>query len=87
MAKHEHATDAKGSKYSDGTNRRKQERAPHPAALAYGVDEAAAVLGISRRTVYELIAGERLKSVKLCGRRIITRASLEELLASAVADE
>ena len=61
--------------------RRRQPREPHPSALAYGVDEAARVLGISRRSLYELITERRLGSVKLCGRRLIPRASLERLLA------
>ena len=81
MSKHTHAVADGPSKYPDGTKRKKQPREPHPAALAYGVDEAAQVLGISRRSVYELIAEQRLKSTKLCGRRIIARASLEQLLA------
>lgn len=63
--------------------RQKRPRDPHPAALAYGVDEAGRVLGISRRTVYELIAQQRLKSLKLAGRRLVTRASCEALLAEA----
>ncbi len=75
MDKHQHATQE--------PTRQKRPRDPHPSALAYGVDEAAHVLGISRRSVYELIAQQRLKSTKLCGRRIITRASLEHLLAAA----
>jgi excisionase family DNA binding protein len=52
-------------------------------ALAYSVDEAAQLIGVSRRTIYELIAQRRLKSIKLRGRRLITRTALEQLLADA----
>jgi excisionase family DNA binding protein len=51
--------------------------------LAYSVDEAAHVLGISRTSIYDLITERRLDSRKLCGRRIITRAALEALLADS----
>ncbi|WP_373054504.1 helix-turn-helix domain-containing protein [Thioalkalivibrio sp.] len=76
MEQHSHAPD-------QPRKRHKRERPPHPDALAYGVDEAAHVLGISRRSLYELIASGRLKSTKLCGRRIVPRASLERLLEEA----
>ena len=58
-------------------------RSPHPDALAYGVEEAAHVLGISRRSVYELISNGRLDSLKLCGRRLISRTELVRLLADS----
>lgn len=80
MDAHEHALDTE-------PKRHKRERPPHPDALAYGVDEAAHVIGISRTSVYELIAEGRLRSTKLCGRRIITRASLEKLLRELEASE
>lgn len=62
--------------------RRKTASSLHPHALAYGVDEAARLVGVSRRTLYELINDKKLESKKLRGRRIVTRASLEKLLAS-----
>lgn len=57
-----------------------------PDALAYSVDEAAELIGVSRRTMYELIAQRRLNSIKLRGRRLITRSALEKLLADAEND-
>jgi excisionase family DNA binding protein len=74
------------SKYSDGSSRRKQLRDPHPTALAYSVDEASRVLGVSRRTVYELIAEGRIRSAKLYARRLITRAELERFLAELASE-
>jgi excisionase family DNA binding protein len=59
----------------------------HPFALAYGIDEAARVIGLSRRTLYTLIADGRLSSVKLRGRRLIPRKSLEQLLAELMETE
>jgi excisionase family DNA binding protein len=44
--------------------------------LAYSVDEAAAVLGIARETVYELIRTGQLRSRKAGSRRIIGRHHL-----------
>jgi len=79
MDAHDHADRA--AKYPNGTTRRKRPREPHPAALAYSIDEAAHVLGVSRRTIYELIAEGRLRSAKLYARRLIPRAELERLLA------
>jgi excisionase family DNA binding protein len=61
--------------------RQRRNRPPHPNALAYSVDEAAHVIGVSRRTLYELIAEGRLASTKIRGRRVIPRVGLERLLA------
>ena len=49
---------------------------------AYTVDETTRVLGISRSTVYKLIKLQSLKTLKLCGRRVVTRDSIEALLNS-----
>ena len=59
---------------------------PDPAATpdlrrAYTVNEAARVLGISRSTIYKMIQIKTLKTIKACGRRLVTRDSIEELLA------
>jgi excisionase family DNA binding protein len=48
--------------------------------LAYSVKDAAAVLGVSRSTVYELIASGELPSTKLGNRRLIRRQALVYLL-------
>jgi excisionase family DNA binding protein len=68
---------------NNNTVSRRQGRLAHPQALAYGVDEAAHILSVSRRTLYELISEDKLKSAKIRGRRLITRASLEQLLAES----
>lgn len=51
-----------------------------PERLAYSVEEAAAVLGIARETVYELIRLGQLRSRKAGSRRIIGRHHLLEFL-------
>lgn len=48
--------------------------------LAYSVKDAASVLGVSRSTVYELIASGELRSTKLGSRRLIRREALMSLL-------
>lgn len=60
--------------------RRKRERPINPDALAYGIPEAAQMLGIGRSSVYQLINAGHLKPVKLAGRTLITRAALQALL-------
>jgi excisionase family DNA binding protein len=51
-----------------------------PERLAYSVDEAAAVLGIARETIYELIRTGQLRSRKAGSRRIIGKHHLLEFL-------
>lgn len=48
--------------------------------LAYRVSDAALVSGLSRSTLFELIADGRLASIKVCGRRLIPAYALRELL-------
>ena len=48
---------------------------------AYTVNDTARLLSISRSTIYKLIKFNSLKSIRLCGRRLVTRASIEDLLA------
>jgi excisionase family DNA binding protein len=63
---------------------RRPPQTPAPSAsapqerLAYGVDEAAACLGLSRATIYREVEAGRLMPKK-CGRR--TLFTREELLA------
>ena len=45
------------------------------------MNDTAQILSISRSTIYKLIKMNSLKTIKLCGRRLITRASIEDLLA------
>jgi excisionase family DNA binding protein len=50
--------------------------------LAYRIDEAVHVSGLSRTTLYKLIAGNKLESAKVEGRRLILRADLVAYLES-----
>ena len=53
------------------------------AELTYNVTEAAEALGVSRRTVYELLHREDFPTLKIGGRRLISR----ELLAAWVREQ
>jgi hypothetical protein len=48
--------------------------------LAYTVNETIRLLSISRGTLYKLKRLKLLTTVKLCGRRVVTRASILGLL-------
>ena len=48
------------------------------AELTYNVTEAAAALGVSRRTMYELINRKDFPTLKIGGRRLISRELLAE---------
>ena len=50
------------------------------APLAYSLDDAARLVGVSRRHVYRLLAEGRLRSVLLGRRRLIAAAELARLL-------
>ena len=39
--------------------------------------------GISRSSLYELLGSGRLRSVKICGRRLIPWSAIEDLIGSA----
>jgi excisionase family DNA binding protein len=47
---------------------------------AYRVDDAAKAYGLSRTTLYKLMAEGRLQSVQVGRRRLVLRDSLESLL-------
>lgn len=49
--------------------------------LAYSVDEAAAITGLSRDLLYDQMRAGRLPYLKVGRRRIITRQHLETFLA------
>ena len=49
--------------------------------LAYSVDEAAAITGLSRDLLYEQMRAGKLAYLKVGRRRIITRQHLEAFLA------
>jgi excisionase family DNA binding protein len=48
--------------------------------LALRIKEAAAVSGLSRSTLYKLLGENKLRAVKVGGRRLILRESLLALL-------
>lgn len=48
------------------------------AELVYNVTEAAAALGISRRAMYDLLHREDFPTLKVGGRRLISRELLAE---------
>jgi excisionase family DNA binding protein len=48
--------------------------------LAYRVDEACRALGISRTTLYKLIASGELRTVMVGGRRLIPLEAAEALV-------
>jgi excisionase family DNA binding protein len=47
---------------------------------AYGVREFCKAFGVSRSTVYNLIAAKKLRSVRVAGRRLIPADAAEALL-------
>lgn len=51
------------------------------APLLVSVREAAKLLGVSRSTLYILIATNRLATVLICRRRLVSVKSLRELAA------
>jgi excisionase family DNA binding protein len=54
-----------------------------PLRLAYRIDEAMALLGVSRSTVERAIADGRLRSSKKLGVRLIEANSLKALFEAA----
>ena len=62
------------------------DRPPAPLSerLALSVDEAGALLGISRDLAYDLVARGELPSVRLGRRLVVPRRALEEALARLV---
>lgn len=51
--------------------------------LTCAIEEAANILGVSRRTVYVLIDNGELPAIKIARRRLILREDLATFLASA----
>jgi excisionase family DNA binding protein len=47
-----------------------------PVRLAWNVDEAAGIIGISRRHLYEFIRTGELRSVKIGTRRLVRHSDL-----------
>jgi excisionase family DNA binding protein len=65
---------AKEEPMTGSTNERSDDR------LAYSVDEAAAITGLSRDLLYDQMRAGRLAFLKIGRRRIITRQHLEAFL-------
>jgi excisionase family DNA binding protein len=65
------------------------DQKPHPLSppvdgvIAYRVNDAATVSGLSRATLYRLIKEGKLRSRIVAGRRLITPAALRELFSEA----
>ena len=51
--------------------------------IALRIRDASIVSGLSRSTLYELLKAGKLRAVKVGGRRLILRESLEALLLGA----
>ena len=56
---------------------------PHGGRLAYSVDEAARLTGLSRDLLYDEMRRGNLDSVKVGRRRLITRQHLQQFLGIA----
>ncbi len=54
--------------------------------LALRINDAVAISGLSRSTLYKLHADGKLRAVKVGGRRLILRADLEALLQAGGAE-
>jgi hypothetical protein len=62
------------------------ERAPLPptsAVLAYRLNDAAAISGLGRSSLYKLMNSGQLRSVLVAGRRLIPADALRDLLRPA----
>jgi excisionase family DNA binding protein len=53
---------------------------------ALRINEASALYGISRSTIYKIMAAGTLRTVKIGGRRLIPRDALEALISGAFND-
>jgi hypothetical protein len=60
----------------------REERAPLPpdTVLAYRVNDAVRVAGLSRSSLYNLIGEGKLRSVLVAGRRLIPADALRDLV-------
>ena len=56
---------------------------PPDTALAYRVNDAARIAGLSRSSLYVLIGEGKLRSVLVAGRRLIPADALREILRGA----
>lgn len=56
---------------------------PPKSRITYPLSEAATLLGISRASIYRLIALNELKAVRIGSRRLIEAAEIEGMLSRA----
>jgi excisionase family DNA binding protein len=54
-----------------------------PKKIAHHITEASVISGLSRSTLYKLIAAKELRTVKIGRRRLILHEDLESLLLTA----
>ena len=66
-----------------GDNAAAASQDPHGGRLAYSVDEAARLTGLSRVLLYDEMRRGNLASVKVGRRRLITRQHLQQFLGIA----
>jgi excisionase family DNA binding protein len=66
-----------------GDNAAAASQDPHGGRLAYSVDEAAGLTGLSRDLLYDEMRRGNLASVKVGRRRLITRQHLQQFLGIA----
>jgi len=57
---------------------------PTQEKITLRINETVAVSGLSRSTIYELLKAGKLQAVKIGGRRLILRESLQVLLHSGI---
>ncbi len=55
--------------------------------LAWSVEEAAVLIGISRRKMFDLVRYREVRSIKIGGRRLIRHVDLEQFLADLASKE
>ena len=65
------------------TSKPREPPLPPEVALAYRVNDAAKVAGLSRSSLYLLIAEGKLRSVLVAGRRLIPADALRNLIRGA----
>jgi excisionase family DNA binding protein len=53
--------------------------------LAYHIDDACQIIGLSRASIYKLMGEGKLRSVKVAGRRLIPAEALRALLQTEAA--
>ena len=59
------------------------EKKPPKERLAFRINDAAAAVGLSRSTLYKLIAANKLRTVKVAGRRLIPVSALDALITES----